>query len=154
VKGRFLALDVVSSEWRLDKVTSLSCICCGAAFLSFGGRDVQVSCKCQFSLFKLVDGGGRIPADLWPCLASCAVNTPGRSIMKGSPIKAGVNGKNLSVSVYCDATSPFPFFLRSVGRLIVGLENSDPSLLFHHSIWDAPLEAIRSVTHLVLNTAS
>ena len=32
----------------------------------------------------------------------------------------------------------------------VGLEDLDPSLLFRRSISDASLEAIRSVTHLVL----
>jgi hypothetical protein len=35
--------------------------------------------KCQFSLFKLVDGGERILANSWSCLASFAVSMPERS---------------------------------------------------------------------------
>jgi hypothetical protein len=60
-----------------------------------------------------------------------------------SPIKAGVNGKNVSVSVYCDATSPFPFFLRVCRELERRLQNFDSSLLFRRLISDGPLEAIR-----------
>jgi hypothetical protein len=41
-----------------------------------------------------------------------ADNTGKCQFWQVSPIKAGVNGKNVSVSVCCDATSPFPFFLR------------------------------------------
>jgi hypothetical protein len=37
--------------------------------------------KCQFSLIKRVDGGGKILADWWSCLVSCAASTPGRSTM-------------------------------------------------------------------------
>jgi len=37
--------------------------------------------KCQFSLMKRVDGGGKILADWWSCLVSCAASTPGRSTM-------------------------------------------------------------------------
>jgi hypothetical protein len=35
--------------------------------------------KCQFSLFKLVDGGGAMLASWCSCLVSCAASTLGRS---------------------------------------------------------------------------
>ena len=61
--------------------------------------------------------------------------------MKGSPIKAVVNGKNVSVPV---------FFFGFAGALSVGFNSFDPSLLFRRSIADPSREAIRSVTHLGL----
>jgi hypothetical protein len=53
--------------------------------------------------------------------------------MNGSPIKAGVNGKNVFRPVFSSG--------RSSAFLSLGFKNLDPSLLFHRSISDASPEA-------------
>jgi hypothetical protein len=53
-------------------------------------------------------------------------------VMKGSPIKAGVNGKNVFGPVFSSG--------RSGAVLSLGFKDLDPSLSFHRSISDASPE--------------